>query len=140
MEEETRISPHPVADILQVVCGIIGNSEGQVLACLRPAGKHLGGLWEFPGGKVDPGETPEIALTRELREELGVEVSVRSSLNAVIWQYPDRTVRLLPFHCTIETGEPQALEHEALRWCSAADFSELPWADADWPVLRELFG
>ena len=55
--------------MIDVVCGVIENSEGQFLACLRPAGKHLGGLWEFPGGKVDPGESPESALVRELQEE-----------------------------------------------------------------------
>ncbi len=124
---------------MDVVCGVIGNESGQFLACLRPAGKHLGGLWEFPGGKVDPGESPEAALVRELREELAVEVEVGVALTPVIWSYENRTIRLLPFHCKIVHGELQAIEHEELRWCSRENVNELVWAAADLPILREIF-
>ncbi len=126
--------------MIDVVCAVIVNPQGQYLACLRPLGKHLGGLWEFPGGKVDPGESPETALVRELREELAVKVEVGRSLAAVIWNYEARTIRLLPYFCKITAGEPQALEHEALRWIAPQDFGELRWADADLPILKELIG
>lgn len=124
--------------MIEVVCGVIGNSKGQFLACLRPTGKYLGGFWEFPGGKVDPGESPESALVRELREELGVEVQVGRSLTPVMWNYEKAVILLRPFVCTIIAGELQALEHERLLWCSSEDFGNLAWAAADEPILREI--
>ncbi|MES2440301.1 MAG: (deoxy)nucleoside triphosphate pyrophosphohydrolase [Verrucomicrobiota bacterium] len=124
--------------MLEVVCGVIGNSAGQFLACQRPAGKHLGGLWEFPGGKVDAGESPEVALARELREELAIDVEVGLPLSPVIWNYGDKTIRLLPFFCRIIGGELQALEHEKLLWCRPEDFADLTWAEADIPILGEI--
>ncbi len=124
--------------MLEVVCGVIENAAGQFLACLRPSGKHLSGLWEFPGGKVDPGESPEAALARELMEELAVEVEVGLPLGAVTWNYPDRTILLQPFRCRITGGEMRALEHEKLHWCAPEHFHELTWAPADLPILREI--
>lgn len=124
--------------MLDVVCGVIENGEGLFLACQRPAGKHLGGRWEFPGGKVDAGESPEAALVRELREELAVDVEVGEALSPVVWDYSGKKIRLLPFICTIRGGELQALEHEALRWCAPTDFGSLEWAEADIPILGEI--
>ena len=124
--------------MLDVVCGVIENPEGQFLACLRPAGKHLGGLWEFPGGKVEPGESPESALVRELREELAVDVEVGHPLSPVIWTYGESLIRLLPFRCRITSGDLHALEHEQLLWCYPQNFNDLAWAPADGPILREI--
>lgn len=124
--------------MMDVVCGVIENAAGQLLACLRPQGKHLGGLWEFPGGKIDPGESPEAALVRELREELNVEVEVGQPLSPVVWHYENVTIRLHPFHCRIIAGELQAIEHEQLHWCAPEDFHTLDWAEADVPILREI--
>ncbi len=125
--------------MVDVVCGVIANERGAVLACRRRIGSHLGGKWEFPGGKIEAGESPEDALLRELREELAVDVLVGAPLAPVIWKYPMTTIRLLPFHCRITRGELQALEHDELRWCSAEDATALNWADADRPILHELF-
>ena len=124
--------------MIDVVCGVIENDAGQFLACLRPADKHLGGLWKFPGGKVDPGESPESALVRELLEELAVQVEVDAALSPVIWNYGDRTIRLLPFRCHIISGELRAVEHEQLIWCLPENFNDLTWAAADMPILREI--
>lgn len=124
--------------MVEVVCGVIQNSEGAYLACLRPEGKHLGGRWEFPGGKVDPGESAEAALIRELREELAVDVEIGRALGPVVWTYGDKTIRLRPLLCRIVAGDLQALEHEQLLWCQPEDFDKLPWADADIPILREI--
>ena len=124
--------------MIDVVCGVIENDAGQFLACLRPADKHRGGLWEFPGGKVDPGESPESALVRELLEELTVQVEVGAALSPVIWNYGDRTIRLLPFRCHIIAGELQSVEHEQLTWCLPENFNDLTWAAADMPILREI--
>lgn len=124
--------------MVEVVCGIIENAEGGYLACQRPQGKHLGGLWEFPGGKVEPGESPETALVRELREELAVDVKIGRPLGPVVWTYGEKTIRLRPFLCRIVSGDLQSLEHEQLLWCLPVDFDKLPWADADIPILREI--
>lgn len=125
--------------MIDVVCGVICNPAGEYLACQRPSGKHLGGLWEFPGGKVDPGETPQAALVRELREELAVEVETGDAMSPVVWNYEDRCIRLLPFLCRVLSGEPRAVEHAALRWCRPEELPLLHWAEADIPVLREIF-
>ncbi len=124
--------------MMDVVCGVIENPAGEFLACLRPSGKHLGGLWEFPGGKVEPGESPEAALVRELCEELAVEIEVGASLAPVIWTYAERTIRLLPFRCKIIGGELRAIEHEQLLWCAPGNFADLAWAAADLPILQEI--
>ncbi|MDP3851088.1 MAG: (deoxy)nucleoside triphosphate pyrophosphohydrolase [Luteolibacter sp.] len=117
---------------------MIGNEDGCFLACLRPPGKHLGGLWEFPGGKVEPGESPERALVRELREELGVEVRVGTALEPVLWSYDRGDIRLLPYLCVITGGELRLLEHARLHWCAPQDFQTLAWAPADLPVLLQI--
>lgn len=124
--------------MMDVVCGVIGDGAGRFLACLRPDGKHLAGSWEFPGGKVEPGEAPGAALVRELREELGIEVAVGRALDPVCWTYDRGSIRLLPFLCKITAGEPQAIEHEHLHWCAVEDFDSLRWADADLPVLGQI--
>jgi len=126
------------APMIEVVCGIVEHADGRRLACLRPPGKHLGGQWEFPGGKVEPGETPDQALIRELREELGIEVEVGPALRSVEWNYPGGSIRLSPFLCRILGGTPQPIEHEEIRWCGAEALRALPWAAADVPVLEEL--
>lgn len=124
--------------MMEVVCGIIQNDRGELLACLRPMGKHLGGKWEFPGGKVDPGESHENALIRELQEELGIIVQVGRALRPVVWSYEKKWIRLSPFFCCITGGDLQPLEHEKLTWCAPEDFNSLDWADADQPILREI--
>ena len=128
----------PPIVITDVVCGVIEDGSGRFLACLRPQGKHLGGLWEFPGGKVESGESPEQALARELHEELGVVVSVGEPLSPVLWNYQERGIRLLPFRCKLLRGVPAALEHERIQWCTPTEFDSLEWAAADLPILAEI--
>ena len=124
--------------MIEVVCGVIRNEQGCFLACLRPQGKHLGGQWEFPGGKVETGESPEAALVRELREELGVEVAVRDSLESVCWTYDRGAIRLRPYLCVITGGNLHPHEHERICWCAPGDFATLEWAAADLPILDQL--
>ncbi len=123
--------------MVHVVCAILVREDGRVLVCQRGHGSHLGGLWEFPGGKVEPNELPEAALIREMREELAIEVSCGRSLRPVEWNYGRGAIQLLPFVCHITEGAPRALEHAAMRWCSREEFSSLDWAPADVPVWRE---
>jgi len=122
---------------VRVVCAVIVNEAGLVLACKRGSGRFLGGKWEFPGGKVEPQESAEEALHRELREELAISVWIHKNLAEVRWNYGRGDMLLLPFVCGIRNGKPQALEHEQIRWCDAAELVTLDWAEADVPVLRE---
>ncbi len=125
--------------MLEVVCGIIKNSSGQILACRRGLERHLGGLWEFPGGKVDAGETPEVALARELHEELGVTVRVGEPLTATVeWTDGAVSIRLRGFFCEVTQGTPNAHEHEEIRWCEPSELPDLDWAEADVPLVEEL--
>ena len=123
--------------MLRVVCAILVREDGAVLACQRAFGSHLGGLWEFPGGKVESDEAPEAALLREMREELAIEVSCERALSPVDWDYGRGPMRLLPYVCRIIEGQPQALEHAALRWCAPDEWPTLDWAAADVPVWQE---
>lgn len=123
----------------EVVCGVISDESGRVLACRRALGRHLGGLWEFPGGKVDAGEAHEAALVRELGEELGIDVLVGEKSDAVVeWTDGEVSIRLTAYHCTILQGQAKALEHEEIRWCDVGELALLDWAEADLPILSEI--
>ncbi|MEP2774775.1 MAG: (deoxy)nucleoside triphosphate pyrophosphohydrolase [Luteolibacter sp.] len=126
-------------EMIEVVCGVIRDGDGRVLACKRSDERHLGGLWEFPGGKVDAGESHETALERELREELGISVVVGDRLDAVVeWTDGEVAIRLTGYRCEISEGEPVALEHEEMRWCEVSELEGLDWAEADVPLVGEV--
>jgi 8-oxo-dGTP diphosphatase len=122
--------------MMDVVCGVIRDDLGRYLICLRAPGRALGGHWEFPGGKLEPGESAVAALARELKEELGIDVLVGEALEAVEWSGGAKPIRLLPYYCAILAGEPQALDHEELLWCDARDLGARRWAPADLPIVR----
>ncbi|MBQ8647707.1 MAG: (deoxy)nucleoside triphosphate pyrophosphohydrolase [Oscillospiraceae bacterium] len=111
---------------------------GRFLACQRPAHKARGLLWEFVGGKVEPGETLPQALVRECREELDVTVEVGEVFMEVEHEYPDLTVRLTLFCAALPEGEPKALEHNELRWITVEEIDTLPFCPADEVILTEL--
>ena len=123
---------HPV----EVVCALIEN-EGRVLACQRPHGKHLAGLWEFPGGKVERNESRESALLRELHEELHIHVTILASLTPVDWRDHHTHILLHPYHCQLTSGLPHPAEHSEIRWCSPSELAALDWAQADVPICHE---
>lgn len=122
---------------IDVVAGLIVDAGGRLLACRRPPGKHLAGKWEFPGGKVEPGEDPATALVRELEEELGITVSPREPLTPVVHDYGRGPIRLIPIPCSIARGEPHPHEHDLIRWCTVAELGGLDLAEADLPILAE---
>ena len=93
--------------------------------------------WEFPGGKIKPGETPKECLKREVREELDIEIEVGASLQSVSYQYPEFEITLYPFICSIITGEIKLHEHETMAWRIPGELHALDWAEADLPVLDE---
>ena len=124
-------------NITEVVAALIWDGD-QFMICQRPAHKARGLLWEFVGGKVEPGETGEQALIRECREELDVTVAPRDVFMTVIHEYPDLTVRLILFNAVIAEGTPKLLEHNDLRWITTAQIDELEFCPADEEILKKL--
>ena len=110
--------------------------DGRVLASRRTSPPHLAGLWEFPGGKVEPGESPEQALHRELAEELGVAASVGPQLGADLAIGADVWLRV--FVCEDVRGEPQLVDHDAHRWLGVDELDDVPWIPVDAPLVEEL--
>ena len=121
----------------EVVAALIWDGE-QFLACQRPAHKARGLLWEFVGGKVEPGETRQQALIRECREELDVTIAVGEPFMEVTHEYPDLTVHLTLFHAAIAEGTPKALEHNDIRWITVAEADDYPFSPADQVFLERL--
>ena len=123
--------------ITEVVAALIWDGD-RFMICQRPAHKARGLLWEFVGGKVEPGETKEAALIRECREELAVTLSVGEVFMEVVHEYPDITVRLTLFHGLITQGEPQKLEHNDIRWITPAEIPQYDFCPADVEILNKL--
>ena len=117
---------------------MIRDATGRVLVAERPAGKHLAGFWEFPGGKSDPGESPLDALRRELAEELGIHVESAEPLISVPWSYPEKAIVLDAWIVTAYSGDVHAREHEALRWVDPIQLASLPMPPADEPIVTAL--
>ncbi len=123
---------------VRVVAGLFRRGS-TVLVQQRPAGKSRGGLWEFPGGKVEPGETDERALARECHEELSVEVSVRGKLAELSHEYEDLTVELALYEATMaDDATPRPNDAQALAWVERGELPALPFCDADVPLLPRL--
>ena len=120
-----------------VVAALIWDGD-RFLACQRPAHKARGLLWEFVGGKVEPGETPQAALVRECREELDVTVGVGELFMELIHEYPDLTVRLSLYHAVILEGAPKKMEHNDIRWIRVRDIDSLDFCPADRDILNAL--
>ena len=127
-------------DLLPVVAVALTDVQGRVLIAQRPFDKEHAGLWEFPGGKIEPGESPEAALVRELREELGVTV-VPEHLEPLTFSSAGRATRhllLLLYRCTAWQGEPRALDAAAIRWVLPAALEEYDMPPADRPFVSAL--
>lgn len=123
---------------VQVAVGIVVHAVGAVLITRRPDHVHQGGLWEFPGGKVESGESPESALRRELHEELGITVQAAEPWLQVRHAYPDQTVLLEVWRVTAYTGEPHGQEGQPLIWASPAELETFAFPAADQPILAAL--
>jgi 8-oxo-dGTP diphosphatase len=123
---------------LRVVAAALFDAERRVLIAERPAGKHMAGWWEFPGGKVAAGETDAAALKRELREELGVEVRPDYEVMQLQHDYPDRVVDLVLWHATLEGGAPQGLDGQQLKWVECQTLGNQRLLPADQPFIAAL--
>ena len=123
---------------LDVVCAII-EREDKVLIARRLPGGPTGNKWEFPGGKIDPGETAEQAIVREISEELGCIVEPSKRLALVKHTYPEFIIFLLPICCEISEGYPFALEHAEIRWVPQKQLIDYDWADADLQIAKSYY-
>ena len=126
-----------VIKMTEVVAALIWDG-GRFLICQRPAHKARGLLWEFVGGKVEPGETKEEALRRECREELDISLAVHDVFMDVTHAYPDLTVHLTLFNASIAAGEPKLLEHNAMRWITPEEIPQYDFCPADEEILKRI--
>jgi 8-oxo-dGTP diphosphatase len=126
--------------VVYVAAVALEDADGRILFVQRPEGKPMAGLWEFPGGKIEPGETPEQAVVREIREELGVEVCERclEPLNFVSHAYEHFHLVMVLYLCRKWEGIPQGLEGQSMQWKYVKDVRELPMPPADLPLVRTL--
>ena len=122
-------------EIIEVAAGVVFR-DGRFLITRRPESTHQGGLWEFPGGKLQPGESLRDCLRRELREELGVSVQVGEVLKIVEHSYPDRRVRLHFYRCSIP--DPFIPDRLTFRWVSPSDLSQLEFPEANSSLIQDL--
>lgn len=125
-------------DAIHVMAGVLVDAAGRVLLAQRPPGKHLAGLWEFPGGKREAGESPSAALARELHEELGIEAEPGEPVLSLPWRYGDRLLRLEALRVPRWRGEPQPREGQSLQWLAPAAIQPAQLTPADRPVLAAL--
>jgi 8-oxo-dGTP diphosphatase len=125
---------------ITVVAAVIRDDEGRVLLTQRPEGRHMGGLWEFPGGKIDSGEAPTDALARELEEELGMEIAVEQPLTFAVHEEPGLRILLLFYDARVVSGEPHGHEGQGVEWVPIADLPSYPTPPADAELIRMLVG
>lgn len=131
---------HPHKPFFAVSCALIENN-GKVLIALRKGHHSNGHTWEFPGGKMEPGETPEQCLQREIREELSIDIAIKDKLPDVEYEYPEKNVRLMPFICHYKGDKILCNTHARVQWVDPEEFENFTWSQADigvWQQYRKL--
>jgi 8-oxo-dGTP diphosphatase len=123
---------------VRVVAAALFDAEGRVLLAERPPGKHMAGWWEFPGGKVGPGESDTDALVRELREELGIDARPEREIARVRHDYPDRLVQIVLWQAAVVEGVPRGLDGQRLQWVAPGELAAQRLLEADRPFIEAL--
>ena len=123
---------------VDVVGAVIANEQGEILCAQRSGTMAQPGLWEFPGGKIEPGESPAESLKREIREELRCEIEVGDLVADITYPYPHLTVRLITYRARLVSGSPPPAEHARLAWLPVTELGGLDWAPADIPTVERL--
>ncbi len=138
LNKSPDISPDKIINKLQVLVGILINSQGQICISRRKEGKHLAGYWEFPGGKKDPGETDFQALVREFKEEIGIEIIKASPWFVIHHDYPDLSVSLDIWNIEVYKGIPRPQEGQELRMISKNQLGEYKFPEGNAEILKRL--
>ena len=120
------------------VVGAVFHDGERFLACRKKPGKPLEGHWEFPGGKIEPGETPEQALAREIREELNLIAEVGQKVTTTTYEYDFATIELSTFYCTLVDGDLRLTDHDDTKWVTSTEAAHLAWAPADIPAVEAI--
>ena len=120
------------------VVGAVFHDGERFLACRKRPGKPLEGHWEFPGGKIEPGESPEQALAREIREELNLIAEVGQKVTTTTYEYDFATIELTTFYCTLVDGDLRLTDHDATKWVTSTEAAHLAWAPADIPAVEAI--
>ena len=126
--------------IIEVVAGIIKNKEGKILIAKRNHAKAQGNLYEFPGGKVEKNETYEDALKREIKEELDMDIEVLNKFDEEIFEYPEKTIKLIAFNALFNDNHLIMKEHEDIKWIETSEFKNYEFAPADIYFVNKLLG
>ncbi|HEY1284115.1 MAG TPA: 8-oxo-dGTP diphosphatase MutT [Steroidobacteraceae bacterium] len=138
MNAGVRLSAAAQAGVVRVVAAALYDADGRVLICERPPGKHMAGRWEFPGGKIEPGESEAEALSRELREELGVEVASAHPLLVLEHDYAERRVEISMWIVERFAGQPRGLDGQKLKWVHPQGLPDEDVLEADRPFIEAL--
>ena len=124
--------------VINVVAAVIRDENGRILITQRNLKKAQGGLWEFPGGKIEPEETKEHAIVREIKEELDVDIEYKDYLSEKVFEYPEKTINLIALECKKINGEIRLLEHEAYAWVDEKELNDYEFAPADLFIIEKL--
>ena len=124
--------------MINVVAGVIRDENGKILITQRNLKKAQGGLWEFPGGKIEPNETKENAIVREIKEELEIDIQVENYLAEKVFNYPEKDINLIALECKKVSGDIKLLEHEDYRWVTNKELDNFEFAPADIFIVEKL--
>src|SRR5947207_15474485 len=124
--------------VIEVAAAVVRDEAGRYLITQRRSGSHLAGLWEFPGGKIETGESPQAALRRELTEELSASFSVGEEVDTITWEYPERTVVIHFYRCTRESVAIQPRESQTMAWVAPERLGEFEFPPADRELIARL--
>ena len=138
LQKSENTPAHHLPELDVAVAIIWDMNRARLLVAQRPTDKHVGGMWEFPGGKREAGESIESALRREIREELGIEITILGSRPLAIHRYEHRMVRLHPFDCQCHSGSPRPLASTELRWIAPEELHQLPLPPANAPLIASI--